>query len=250
MSTQIQIDILSTAHNSIVTTFGDESRSENWRIDIDPVEKPFYGYGYGYAFRNLSTIDIETAYDYFNVIGILGLNEGFGIEESKNDGELPDDLEGLGYSYSFGYEYAPSILSNGTDSITLKATVYENNLAQPNVRVVFKGSPHIKITPNTDVSDDDGNVYVEVSLDSDLEQNTIRSPYASNLFPIPFNGFITIFCEIDKQKRENEGFSIIKTQAVQLTENSNNIFDISTYSFQNVYGFTYGYLGTYGYYPF
>lgn len=249
MPTQLQIDILATAHNSVVETSPTTSRSEKWRIDLDPIERPFYGYGYGYAFRSYAYLDTDPAYDYFNVIGILGLDEGFGITETKNDGELPDDLYTLGYSYSFGYEYGRCVLADNSDIITIKATIYENNIPKPNIGVLFKSSPFVKLNPNFSFTNSFGEVFVDVSISSDALQRTTRTPEDSTFSTIPFNGWISISAEIDKNPDENEGFSIIRTQAIQLTETSVNIFDISAYSFNRRYGYCYGYTG-YGYDPF
>jgi hypothetical protein len=250
LPTQLQIDILSTAHNSVVAAVGPElvNRSERWRIDLEPIERPFYGYGYGNYFINDSFVSSNNYLDYFNIIGVLGTNEGFGIIESQNDGDLPDYLEDLDYSYSFGYEYGSFIKADDDDTIIIKATVYENDVEQPDIRVVFKGSPGIVITPTTDVTDAFGSVYVEVSLYYTTVQNTARSPFGNVSSIISHNGVITISAEIDQNPHEDEGFLVIRTQSVQLTETTINIFDISTYSFQDSYG--YASTLSYGYDPF
>ena len=251
MATQLIIDILTSASNSVV--LGSLNRSEKWRIDFDPVERAFYGYGYGNYSVSLDDASDNDYFDYFNVIGVLGNEEGFGIIEAENDGDLPDYLESLNYSYGFGYEYGSGFLNDGIESAVVKVTVYENDVPQPDIRVVFKGSPGIIITPQTDVTDSSGEIYIEVSLDPYSSpygfQNTIRTPGSPVTSTIPWNGVITIFAEADRGPAENEGFAIIRTQAVQLTTTSVEVFDISTYSFSSRYGSTYGF-EDYGYWPF
>ena len=224
------------------------NRSEAWRIDLEPVDNFIYGYGYGDkdGFVPEGTPLEDTSLDFFNVIGVLGTNEGFGIEDSVPDAEFPD-LDN--HCYAFGYEYASAFLADKMDSIVVKATVFENNIRQPDVRVVFKASPGVCLEPNSTTTNKFGEAFVEVSIDIDTLQDTTRSPNAAKFSQIPFNGFLTVFAEIDRDPRENEGFSIIKTQAIQITETALDILDIGTYAFQKRSGFTYGYAG-YGYFPF
>lgn len=227
-----------------------ENRSEKWRIDIEPVNRYIYGYGYGAGFRNAADVDTDDTINYFNVIGVLGEELGFGIEETKSTEGLPQDLVDDGYSYAFGFESAPAFLSNKVDSLVVKATVYENNFRQPNVKIIFKGSPHICIEPNSTITDDRGEAFATISIDDETLQDTTRSPNDSILSLIPRDGFLTIFAEIDKHPRENEGISLIKTEAIQLTETEAvDFLNIGTYAFQNRNETAYGFSG-YGYDPF
>ena len=236
--------------DDVKLAFDSINRSESWRIDIEPINRMMYGYGYGNSFRSIYNIFSDESIDYFNVIGLIGDNYGYGLEESKVDSDLPQFLKDLDYSYSFGYEYAPAFLSGKIDSLKIKATVFENDLRQPNVRIIFKGSPHICITPDATTTDYKGEAFATVSIDDDVSQSTTRLPGTQVLSNIPSGGFLSIFAEIDKHPRESEGISIIKTEAIQLTEvEAIDFLTIGTYAFQNRYGFTFGYDG-YGYHPF
>jgi hypothetical protein len=248
-----------TAAGSTATVYLDDikvfyeltNRSQAWEIELEPVDKLLYGYGYGYDsgigsnFINQGESLVGNPLDFFNVIGILGTEEGVGIRDTVPIDDVP---ELPGYSYAFGYEYASAFLANKVDSIVVKVTVLEDQIRQPNVKVVFKASPKVCLEPNVTVTNEFGEAFVEVSIDSESIQNTTRTPSSTKTSQIPFNGFLTIYAEIDKDPRESEGFSLIKTQAIQLTENALDIIDVGSYAFQKRQGYAFGLTG-YGYDP-
>lgn len=247
-----------TAEDSTTEIFLDDiecffeltNRSEEWRIDLEPINKLIYGYGYGYEGSFIASAeDFDTAvYDFFNVIGVLGTNEGVGVIGSVDNSVLPPEFIAADYAYAFGYEYAPAFLANKVDSIMVRATVLENNITQPGVRVVFKASPGVCFNPQTAITDSRGEVITEVSLDISTLQNTTRIPSDSNLSSIPFNGYLTVFAEIDRDPRENGGISIIRTETIQLTETALDIIDVSSYAFQKRSSNAYG-VNDYGFAP-
>lgn len=231
--------------------FEEKDRSEAWRIDLEPQSQLIYGYGYGIESEFINDGLLPAGLNFFDVIGIVGDEEGYGLIEGAMDGELPGGLSSEGYSYAFGYEYAPAFIAGQgekIDSITVKAVVYENNVRQPNIPIIFKASPYVCLTPNSTTTNDQGEALVTVSIDAEVLQNTAKSPSEAKLSQIPFNGYLTIFAEIDKHPRENEPISLIKTQALQLTETAVDIVDIGTYAFQKRFSTTYGFEG-YGYSP-
>jgi len=226
------------------------NRSESWRIDLEPIDNLLYGYGYGYSYDFINVgdpIDL-TDLSYFNVFGILGDYEGIGYNNTVTNIDLPSEFVDAGYQYGFGYESGPFFKADGEDTITVRATVFENNIRQPNIRVVFKASPFVTLSPHSTTTDAFGEAFCNVSFNSDVSQNTLRQPGNTVLSNVSFNGFLSIFCEIDKNPEEEEGIFLIQTSSVQVTNTSLNILDIGTYGFgKRTYGYGYNY--GYGYTP-
>lgn len=222
-------------------------RSESWRIDVEPIDNLIYGYGYGVAFRT-DNLTPEDYFDYFNIIGVDGTTEGFGIASSTVSSDLPDDLVDLGYSYAFGYEKTPGFLSDDSDYVQVRATVYENNVRQPGIRVTFKASPGVVLDPSSGETDTNGEIITTVRMSEETLQFTSRDAGASLRSFVPLNGILRIEAEIDRNPRENEALSLIKTQATQLISTDVTFtLDIGSYAYQNRYATAFGFEGGYGY---
>lgn len=144
--------------NAVSYGFG-LNRSYAWDISLEPELKGFYGYGYGNNFYDLNDVG---EIDYFHVIGVNGTATGYGILETK--GNTIEE-----YNFGFGYEYAPALLSDDTDNITIKATVTENGSPVPNVKVVFSGTTGSSIfVENNGVTDENGEVDILIRMDNSV----------------------------------------------------------------------------------
>lgn len=138
-------------------------RTEEWELDMEVIESGFYGYGYGTQFYDL---DAETpGLDYFHVLGIKGGASGYGIDGTQG-GTISS------YTFGWGYEFTSAVISDNTDELSVKVTVRENGVVQPNVKVIFRGSPGVSLNQNVGYTDSNGEIIVTATMDNSININT------------------------------------------------------------------------------
>jgi len=160
MSQLIKDFKINTNGDQSIVVEGDSARSEKWLITIDSLERGFYGYGYGTE-DHFQIPSVDNSLDYFHVLGLNGQSYGYGI-----DGTQGNDVGS--YVYGWGYEFANAIVSDGEDSITVRALVTENGVPIQGKEVVFQPSQGVSLSVNTCVTDENGYAYTEATMDDSL----------------------------------------------------------------------------------
>lgn len=153
-----ELPVVFNGYNSVSYGFN-PGRSYSWDISMNPTVRGFYGYGYGISFYDLESVG---ALDYFHVIGVTGTSTGYGISSTK--GDTIDE-----FNFGWGYEFAPAIISDNNDSLTVVATVTENGIPISNIRVIFIGSVGTTLSVNAGFTDENGQIETVVTIDNTKE---------------------------------------------------------------------------------
>ena len=148
------------------------------------------------------------------------------------------------YSFStgWGYEYAPAVVANNEQSVLVTASVFENDVPKSGIRVIFIGSPGVRLENNTITTNVDGIATVLAYVDpEELHSNMFVGYGDGHIVNLQPSGIVTIKAIIDESPLEdNESFRIAAKGNQLFLAESTLTLDISVRSNQH-YAYSYGY---------
>lgn len=216
----------------ISTTGSNYTSTDVWDIQLESVEKGFYGYGYGSNFYSLTD---NIGLDYFNILDIRGSLLGYGISGTEC-GAIDS------YTYGWGFEFTDSIISDNSDQVMFRAVVTENGLPVSGINVVFLASPGVILDKYFGVSDANGYVYTLAKFNSDetfLNNFSFGYGTVSKTEEIPESGLFNVRAMIDAPRLEISN-EISTSSGQSLYDEVVFTFSYRTYSYQH-YCYSYNY---------
>jgi hypothetical protein len=227
MSNSYKLDVGVSSGFPIETRSG-YKESSRWEIEVTPLSKGIYGYGYGHTPFQTIHPPIPNGLDYFNVLGIDGLYQGYGIAgtEGTSCGS---------YTYGWGYEFGYAIAANTPgDEIIVRALVTENNIPQSGIKVIFLGSPGAILGENVAYTDSEGYAYTTISFLSAL-----NTDFEGDSSDMPSKGYLTVKAIVDEKPGEEEGMATVTLSSEQLFYDS--VVFLLNFDLSGVQHYGYGY---------